>query len=99
MRMRLIYSDKIRTGSFNLCHPCSIPFLYVSQMKPIICILFLSALFSCSNQKQVKNGSQTYTHAAVVSASGDASRVGVDIMKEGGNAIDAAVAVSLALAV
>lgn len=38
-------------------------------------------------------------HAMVASTSDVASRVGADIMKKGGNAVDAAVAVSLALAV
>jgi gamma-glutamyltranspeptidase/glutathione hydrolase len=38
-------------------------------------------------------------HGMVASTSGIASRVGVDIMKKGGNAFDAAVAVALAMAV
>jgi gamma-glutamyltranspeptidase/glutathione hydrolase len=40
-----------------------------------------------------------YDHAAVVSAHPESTKVGVAIMKQGGNAIDAAVAVQFALAV
>ncbi len=39
------------------------------------------------------------THGAVVSVDGHATRVGLDILRNGGNAIDAAIAVGLALAV
>ncbi len=59
----------------------------------IIITFFLFA--SCSNSPQpvsAKNG-------MVVSTSSYASKVGVDILKKGGNAIDAAVAVGFALAV
>ena len=58
--------------------------------------LFLIALFcvSCSKQKMVsgKNG-------MVVSTSTQASQVGIDILKQGGNAVDAAAAVGFTLAV
>ena len=42
---------------------------------------------------------QKYKHAAVVCAHPEAARVGVAIIKDGGNAVDAAIAVQFALAV
>ena len=58
--------------------------------------LFLIVLFcvSCSKQKNV-NGA----NGMVVSTSAQASKVGIEILKQGGNAIDAAAAVGFTLAV
>jgi gamma-glutamyltranspeptidase/glutathione hydrolase len=57
-------------------------------------VAILIYLTSCRAQQTNK-----YDHAAVVSAHPESTKVGVAIMKQGGNAIDAAVAVQFALAV
>ncbi len=61
-----------------------------------ISILFLQ--FNCTQKTQSPEHVSS-THGMVVSTSSYASQVGVEILKKGGNAIDAAVAVGFALAV
>jgi len=60
----------------------------------------LSVLFITLAASNVFAGSQvTATHAALATSSPAATQIGLRVMKDGGNAIDAAVAVSFALAV
>ena len=77
-------------------------------MRNLLLLLFVIALFSCKDEvKQEKSVTDVYTpvrglmvnKAMVVSAREEASKIGVDILKKGGNAFDAMIATEMALAV
>ena len=68
-------------------------------MKKIIIIIALAVLGCKSTQKAIQTTGLVTDKAMVVSAREEASKIGVEIMKKGGNAFDAMVATELALAV
>ena len=76
-------------------------------MKRILYLLFLlSLLQSCKTNEETtllsvpsEERGLTVDHAMVVSAREEASKIGIQIMKQGGNAFDAMVATEMALAV
>ncbi len=71
-------------------------------MKKILLIICLSVLFiSCktTQEKQSNFRGVISEHAMVVSARKEASQIGLEILKKGGNAFDAMIATELSLAV
>jgi gamma-glutamyltranspeptidase/glutathione hydrolase len=86
------------------------PLLIRSMWKPKVIIkdksavqsvmlLVLLAFAGCVGGQLGQQNSAEYRNGMVVSASKNASEVGLNILKKGGNAVDAAVAVQFALAV
>lgn len=67
-------------------------------MRRIILLASLLLFLNCKEQPAIPTGLVT-EKAMVVSAREEASKIGADIMKKGGNAFDAMVATELALAV
>jgi gamma-glutamyltranspeptidase/glutathione hydrolase len=68
-------------------------------MNKILLIIALAVLGCKSTQKAIQSTGLVTDKAMVVSAREEASKIGVEIMKKGGNAFDAMVATELALAV
>jgi gamma-glutamyltranspeptidase/glutathione hydrolase len=69
------------------------------RMKKIIILLSVLSI-GCKTQKNmIQPTGEVASQAMVVSAREEASKIGVEIMKKGGNAFDAMVATELALAV
>jgi gamma-glutamyltranspeptidase/glutathione hydrolase len=68
-------------------------------MKKIILFIAMAVLGCKSTEKAIQTTGLVTDKAMVVSAREEASKIGVEIMKKGGNAFDAMIATELALAV
>ena len=83
---------------------CSPPRWLMIVVALITSIIFAFALalgigLGLSNRESSPRNSGTYQHAAVATDAGPCSQVGVDILKLGGNAVDAAIAATLCVGV
>lgn len=65
----------------------------------IIYSLFILLLFGCKSEQTITPTGLVAKKAMVVSAREEASQIGIEILKQGGNAFDAMIATELALAV
>ena len=68
------------------------------KYKLFLIIVFLS-FFNCKEDKKLTKEGVISDKAMIVSARAEASKIGVEILKKGGNAFDAMIATDLALAV
>lgn len=70
-----------------------------AKLLTLAVVAFMVIIYGCVGGQLGRENSLEYKNGMVVTASPIASQVGLDILKKGGNAVDAAIAVQFALAV
>ena len=99
-----LIGDRDRRKSRRSNAYCSPPRWLMIAVAIVTSIIFVFALalgigLGLSNRESTPQNSGTYQHAAVATDAGTCSQVGVDILKLGGNAVDAAIAATLCVGV
>ena len=96
-----VQSKSTQSASSTYCTPPRWLMIFILVITSVIFVfaLALGIGLGLSSRESSPQNSGTYEHAAVATDAGPCSQVGVDILKLGGNAVDAAIASTLCVGV